>query len=151
MYFSRLRAIVFVLLLPLMLHAGNVSESAALQKARAFLAERGMAAPVAMRLAMKGHKAQQATQSDYYVFNVGQQQGFVIVSGDDRVDDILGYADSGMLQEDGLPDGLRYLLDGYAEQLAWLDSHPEQAVSHRAPARSSIAPMVETRWDQGAP
>lgn len=151
MYFSRLRAIVLVLLLPLMLHAGNVSESAALQKARAFLAERGMAAPVAMRLAMKGHKAQQATQSDYYVFNVGQQQGFVIVSGDDRVDDILGYADSGMLQEDGLPDGLRYLLDGYAEQLAWLDSHPEQAVSHRAPARSSIAPMVETRWDQGAP
>ena len=31
----------------------------------------------------------------YYVFNVGENNGFIIVSGDDRAKEILGYSDSG--------------------------------------------------------
>ncbi|HEY5592322.1 MAG TPA: Spi family protease inhibitor, partial [Paludibacter sp.] len=31
----------------------------------------------------------------YYIFNIGENNGFVIVSGDDRAKNILGYADSG--------------------------------------------------------
>ena len=30
----------------------------------------------------------------YYVFNRGENNGFIIVSGDDRAKDILGYSDS---------------------------------------------------------
>ena len=33
----------------------------------------------------------------YYVFNSGDDHGYVIVAGDDRADSILGYATSGIL------------------------------------------------------
>lgn len=154
--------LAILLLFPLATWADRINEAEALQKAQAFLQERGRSEvePTSMRTATKGRKAPAAntTESDYYVFNIGSNDGFVIVSGDDRVDAILGYADSGSLNEDAMPDGLRYLLDGYAEQMAWLDEHgvseptgtsgPYKA--QRA-IRTAIAPLIKTHWDQGAP
>ena len=35
----------------------------------------------------------------FYVFNRGQHDGYVIVSADDRVSTVLGYADNGVLRE----------------------------------------------------
>lgn len=36
----------------------------------------------------------------YYIFNNGEAAGYVIISGDDRVADILGYADTGRVEID---------------------------------------------------
>ena len=47
---------------------------------------------------------------DYYVFNVGSQQGFVIVAGDDRVHPVLGYASEGPFDPDRIPINLRGML-----------------------------------------
>lgn len=146
-------------LLPLTAWAGRVSEAEALQRAKAFVAGRGVQAPLQqeMRLAVKGRRAMARSQeNDYYVFNVGDDAGFVVVSGDDRTVDILGYADSGRLHEGSMPDGLRYLLDGYAEQIAWLEENEiegegTQGQRRNTPARSAIAPLIATRWNQGAP
>ena len=98
-------------------------------------------------------------ENSYYVFNVGNDDGFVIVSGDDRTPEILGYADNGHLYKDDMPDGLRYLLDGYAEQIEWMDSHGfdetyeacASRTSRKAPARTAIAPLIQTKWNQGTP
>ena len=154
--------LAILLLFPLATWADRINEAEALQKAQAFLQERGRSEvePTSMRTATKGRKAPAAnqTESDYYVFNIGSNDGFVIVSGDDRVETILGYADNGSLNEDAMPDGLRYLLDGYAEQMAWLDEH---GVSEPAGTsgpykaqraiRTAIAPLIKTHWDQDAP
>ena len=150
-------AILALLLLPtVMAWAGNVSETDAMKKAQQFLDKRGTGGAIQMKAAARGPRraAPTAVQSDYYVFNVGSGDGFVIVSGDDRTTDILGYADSGRFDEENMPDGLRYLLDGYAEQMAWLDAHQAEVSAAPAaisPARSPIAPLIESRWDQGAP
>lgn len=146
------------LLVAMLTMAGPVSLQQAQQRAQQFLGQRG-AAPTSgsMRLAKKQTKLEQATSASadayYYVFNVGEQQGFVIVSGDDRTEEILGYADSGSFSEENMPDNMRAWLEGYQDQMRWMDEHNYQP-SNTAPKRlsgSTIDPLLSTTWDQDAP
>lgn len=152
--------IIAYLLLPLSLWADHISERQALEKAQAFAAGKGMDAITALGQPSKMRRAKMATTENdsYYVFNIGQDKGFVIVSGDDRTADILGYADCGSISDDNMPDGLRYLLDGYREQIENLspdDEGDNHAADSRAllssTARTPIAPLIQSRWNQGAP
>ena len=151
--------LLMLVLVPAGIAAATVSEPSARQKAQAFLKMRHPlatatlhAAPArpAMRRSPSGAAAQ---QQPFYMFNIGTGEGFVVVSGDDRTPAILGYADSGSLSPDDMPDALRCLLDGYAEQMEWLDGQPAlpQLTPYKAPARTPIAPLTRTQWDQGAP
>ena len=90
-----------------------------------------------------------ASSVGYYLFNLGETDGFVIVSGDDRTTAILGYADSGSIHEDDMPDGLRYLLEGYEEQMAHIPADAGAPV-HRS-SRTAIGPLIQTKWNQGNP
>ena len=159
--------IAVLLLLPITIWADKVSEQEALQQAKTFLAKRkgsqtassadGKTAKkkAPSRNLSKLPMKEGAESEAYYIFNVEDSGGFVIVSGDDRTEAILGYSDSGNISAEDMPDGLRYMLDGYAEQIAWLDeSAPSRAVGGSTTlqsARHSIQPMITTRWDQGAP
>ncbi len=155
--------LVWVLLLTVAAHAERIGQSAARSRAVAFLQERGRATVSPARLRSVAQYRQTKAEADYYVFNVGDAQGFVIVSGDDRTVPILGYADSGRWDEDALPDGLQYLIDGYLREMAALDemtslsAEDADARSYRsarhapAAARTPIAPLITTHWDQGAP
>lgn len=154
--FFRGTAFLSAIFFPLAIFAGPVGEVSARQKAVAFMQQR-RGDKVSLSVPRSQRRAPSAGSVDgyspYYVFNVGSGEGFVIVSGDDRTPDILGYADSGTLSESDMPDGLRYLLDGYAEQLEWLEAQPSLSAqsSFKAPARSAIAPLLSTQWDQVAP
>ena len=151
--FFRGAAFLSAIFFPLAIFAGPVGEVSARQKAVAFMQQR-RGDKVSLSVPRSQRRAPSAGSVDgyspYYVFNVGSGEGFVIVSGDDRTPDILGYADSGTLSESDMPDGLRYLLDGYAEQLEWLEAQPSLSAqsSFKAPARSAIAPLLRTQWDQ---
>ncbi len=169
--FRILPFLLLTALLPSLAWGGTVSEAEARQKARAFLRERNMTDADILPVVGHGCRAKVAghdmadERNSYYVFNLDGGSGYVIVSGDDRTVPILGYSDSGSVSEDDMPDGLRYLLDGYAEQLEWMDSHygadgayetdgakgAYKAYKAQSAARSAIAPMIETRWNQGAP
>ena len=144
-------------LFPLIAWAGEVSEEEARQQAQTFLAQRGKHSSIVskMRVASRGRRVKSATPStspSYYIFNVGDDNGFVIVSGDDRTDTILGYADEGSLTEADMPEALKLWLQSYDEQIAWLDSHPQaKKVAKKAAIRKAIAPLIQTLWDQGAP
>lgn len=59
--------------------------------------------------------------ADYFVFNVPENKGFVIVSGEDRVLPVFGYSKKGTFDPDNLPDNLRYMLDYYQNQVAWVE------------------------------
>lgn len=103
-----------------------------------------------LTLAMTAVNAKQ--QVDYYVFNNSQERGFVIVSGDDKAAPVLGYSDSGSFDENDIPDGLRYWLDCYAEQMQYLRSHPECAYqAPRSQSNVAIAPLLTTQWNQMKP
>ena len=136
--------------------AAPVSESVAMQEAQAFLASRGkMVAGMTMAPSRRGME----TNAPYYAFNVGNDGGFVLVSGDDSVEPILGYADEGYIDMNDLPDGLQYLLECYAAEAGQRSKVKgqrqcqSQMQSQRSSAtvRRAIAPMIETKWNQSAP
>lgn len=52
-------------------------------------------------------------QPAWYAYNQGSE-AFVIVSGDDRMADILGYSTEGAFRTGDMPTGLKVLLDAYA-------------------------------------
>ena len=88
----------------------------------------------------------------FYVFNAGPG-GFVVVSAEDRTEEILGYSTNGRFDEGNLPDGLRELLQDYARQIAAIGAQPEpqtRAVS-RAAAFSGTKVIETAQWDQGWP
>lgn len=53
----------------------------------------------------------------YYVFNVLENKGFVIVSADDRIEPIIGYAFEGDYNEDNLPPAFVEMMDNYKKQI----------------------------------
>ena len=55
---------------------------------------------------------QQTTQPSFYIFNTVGNQGYVIVSGDDRTVPILGYIDNGNFDPNKVPDNMRVWLEG---------------------------------------
>ncbi len=46
----------------------------------------------------------------YYIYNVGEGDGFVMVSGDDRVAPVLGYSLSGSFDPGDMPSNMRGLV-----------------------------------------
>lgn len=89
---------------------------------------------------------------DYYIFNNGKDNGFIIVSGDDKAAPVLGYCDKGSFDANDIPDGMRYWLECYAEQMQYLRLHPESAyVAPRLQSNVFITPLLTCKWNQNSP
>ena len=142
---------IWVLLLPMVLMAAPVSQEQAMQKARVFVNSRPQMAQggklKAARAPLKLQSAQ--TTASYYVFNVGEGQGFVIASGDDRTPAILGYADDGRFDADNIPSNMKAWLEEYERQISLLDKYP--AANSAAPSYEAIDPLITSKWDQDSP
>ena len=156
---------LFLLFLPLALLAEPIDETEARQRAQAFLQERSATMSASpMKMVVKGRRGQSrraasvpveakdtAAVCDYFVFNVGADKGFVIVSGDDAYPAILGYADEGSISLENMPDGLRFLLDSYAAEIKTCEADNLPETNRAGMIRAFISPLVTTRWDQGSP
>ena len=93
------------------------------------------------------------SQCAYFIYNTGD--GFVIVSGDYRAEQILGFGDGDFDMND-IPCGLQAMLNIYKEQIDYLLDHPELEVetpSLNAPKLSStsVLPLLKAKWDQYQP
>ncbi len=93
------------------------------------------------------------TLAPYYVINRGDNAGFVIVSGDDCLPEIIGYADSGEFVEEQMPPALLDMLEGYAELIAKAQAaNASPRTPRKAPAgRVDVAPIIKTHWHQSSP
>jgi len=114
------------------------------------------AAPGQQRDAARSQGSKEQAEP-YYVFDRGQAEGYIIVSGDDQTaESILGYCDEGRFDYDQLPPNMRGWLDDYARQIAWMQTDEGQAALgnspiRRVPTHPAIAEMVKSRWNQGSP
>jgi len=87
----------------------------------------------------------------FYVFNA-TEGGYVIVSGDDRTREILGYSSTGTLDLDDLPDNLQWWLNEYARQIEGLSTTTSaMKTSQKASTRLAISPLIHTQWNQHEP
>ena len=87
----------------------------------------------------------------YYAFNRGNQEGFVLVASDDRIEPVLGYTDNGEFDYAELPENMRSWLDSKEKAIRSLKANANAAPLKLAPVHPAIPEMLTTRWNQGAP
>lgn len=126
--------------------AEKVTEREALQKAQQFMQDKVFKQSGMRRAPQKGGAA-----AAYYVFNAENNGGFVIVSGDDRLKDILGYSENGSFSMENLPDNVKWLLDYYDEIANAPSDGAQHLIVPALTSRPEVQPLVTTKWDQWAP
>ena len=143
----------------LMAQAGPVDKQQAQQQAQAFFAKKGKTLKKVSKPYKAPRKAAATDEAYYYVFNSEGNNGFVIVSGDDRTAPVFGYSDTGSFDENNIPENMRAWLEGYVEEIKALDSETP-VVSSDAPltrmrkaesVKRPIAPLITAKWNQDSP
>ena len=155
-----MRKITFIMsvLLAAMAIAAPVTPDKALEAATQFMQQRQAgttlkANPVSRTPKRMAHGQTAASQSNFYIFNANNNKGYVIVSGDDRTTQILGYSDNGNFDPDNVPVNMQEWLDYYAQQISSLDmlGVTGQNFTTPNPTRNSISPLITSHWDQAGP
>jgi len=131
--------------------AAVVTENQARQVAVGFFSSRHMSVGNSnMRLVHRAPSFNGSATVPYYVFNAGgNDDGFVIIAGDDRSPQVLGYSDRGSFDISDVPQAMQELLDSYAAQMSALDNGGKVAV--HIGATGKIAPLLHSQWSQGLP
>lgn len=113
---------LIAMLLPTAALARQISSSEARQIAERFQ-QKGSATPTgatpvaaSLKLAYTATTEQSATPA-YYVFERGNNAGFIIVSADDRLRDILGYSYSDKFDPNDMPGNMKWWLDEYKREI----------------------------------
>ncbi|MDE5790651.1 MAG: C10 family peptidase [Muribaculaceae bacterium] len=152
------KKITVTLLLSVLLaaNAREITPQEAESVASDFFRSKGVAYKPSLREAkMNQKRAGSSTATNpYYVYNAGDKQGFVIISGDDRAPRILGYSDKGSFDGANMPPQLSGLLDCYAENLdknlAGKGIHSSwKGVSARVEGKQVL--LETANWGQGYP
>ena len=146
--------LLFVLFASIVAMAGPITPDEARQKITKQMSSRRSAAVLQdLRLVATSHyQAQDDVMSpSYYVFNVGDGQGYVIAGADDRIPAVLGYSDRGTFDPEHMPVNMQAWLKGYNAQMEYLNQHPEAAAPKRTVNGSSIEPLLASEWNQGNP
>ena len=97
--------------------------------------------------------------TEFYVFSLGSEGGFVIVSGDDNTEPVLGYSLTNTFSLSDMPDHVRMWLEGYQKEIRhnakcgkvkstrqmW-----EKMLDGEMPreTKASVSPMLSTTWTQ---
>ena len=98
-------------------------------------------------------KKQNKNEAYYYVFSAGHDLGYTIVSGDDRLPEIVGYTESGNYDADKLPENLASFMQAYQDFADnATDGQIEEIKEWKAQMRHEpVAPLMEEKWNQRAP
>ena len=98
--------------------------------------------------------AESEYQPAYYLF-AGERGGYAIIAATERAYPLLGYSESGKIDPNDLPCGLRMMLDIYAEQIntaRTLDIKPTTTRADVEPGSIVVKPLLgDIMWDQMDP
>lgn len=122
-------------------------------------AEVAASAKAAPRMSVSSAVSPSATC--YYVFANGEDKGFTIVSGDDRMPEVVGYSAQGTYDPDHLPANYVGFMKAYQETVEALLKGDAQVSGGLAEARqwraeragtAAVAPLLGgIKWNQGTP
>lgn len=152
-------------------YAKPVSEQEAIQIAKNFFSENSTRRAKALSFKTSNFTVAYTCQNEtslltrssspqeayYYVINVNEDDGYIIVSGDDRARNILAYSHKGKFNPENIPANSAEWLQGYKEQISRLMSEPEETTGNSLTNKAisypsiTIEPMVQTTWGQGNP
>lgn len=138
--------------------ADNLSLDEAKQKAAAFLQQK-VATSTSKRKVKVAPSAAQLQKvavdaENLYVFNMGGDNGFVIMANDDSYDGVLGYCDSGSIDPNDMPDALRDILQVFNYNVG--QGNKTLSKRARAPRKApanlpAVKPLTRTYFNQSGP
>ena len=165
---NRLLLFAGSLLMPMVVMAGprSFQQAKAIAEKQAALLGVTIDQKAMAKVRKQGDKAEMnLSQQSYYVFPNANSKGFTIVSGDDRLPEIVGYSSQGSYDENNLPEGFISFMKAYqnlynkvnlgdaealknlAEIKAWRNKKNASAAS-----TSVVAPLLgNIEWDQTSP
>lgn len=132
-----------------------VNSKKALEIAANFLAKSGAPRRAAAQMSVQPFQTDRQGNPLMYAVNNGGD-GYVIVSGDDRMRQVLVYSNSGSLDLDKMPSNMRYWLQSLcADMQRLIDAgyQPQNVDSRRAASavKSEIQPLLTCKWGQSEP
>lgn len=100
--------------------------------------------------------------SPYYVFPFGENKGFAIVSGDDDMPEIVGYADHGTYDANNMPAAMAAFLNNYRATIEDMKQGNASAIKNIAEAKAlranntrattAVSPLLgDIKWNQSEP
>ena len=143
---KKLLFLLFTLAFTSATYAEKVTEQQALQKAQQFMQGKQF-----IQKKLRRAPSKNVESKAYYVFNVENNGGFVIVAGDDRMTEILGYSDTGNVNLDSIPEQMKWLLDGYQTIYRKLSTSTDNTPKARRTTRANVEPLLSTMWGQENP
>ncbi len=140
--------------------AQHVTPEQAKEKASQFLkanyartgGKRSAPAASALKTAVVFNAKDTSGQPYLYAVTDTRQSGFVLVSGDERFNAVLGYSDVSNFDEQNMPENMRVFLQGYIDEMKYLESinyQPTKAAPRRS--MSNVDVLMTTTWNQRAP
>lgn len=104
-----------------------------------------------MTLVYKSH-GKKADNNLLYAFDRGTANGFVVVAGDDRAPQILGYTDTGSFDISNMPENMRWWIQQYEQQMRYLQDNPKARLTTPKRNVNVVAPLLgEIEWNQESP
>lgn len=154
---KRLLTISVLFLFAIGVWAQSITEQQALDRALQYLNKNTAAKARGMDGKLTKLNAAKVKAERIYAFNI-EGGGYVIASGDSRTLPVLGYASEGSIEWEKMPENMRRFLKSYDVAMATLgdsqdfvDGDYRLGISRTRATKAAIAPLIKTRWDQGAP
>ncbi len=127
--------------------ANPITPNQALVKAKSFVANK----PVASQKIKLAYTPEMKDGSaPLYVFNLGKKNGFVILPGDDDVEGILGYADSGEFVYEDMPDNMKAWIELCTQGMK-AGKKAKSATTNNIHPTDVVEPLITTTWGQRTP
>lgn len=149
-------SLVFLALSIVLCYSKQLSENEAKSIATSFMKKATSIQPLSstLKLAYVGKKKQGSNDGMIYVFNKGLKDGYVIIAGDDRVEnEVLGYSDNGAFDYNQIPENMKYWLGEYERQIEFMQKNAiEEKKVETKELSTSVAPLLgNIKWGQGSP
>ena len=144
--------------------AGPVDAQRAQQLGQSFLHSKTLKSDVQLKLV---YTSVTRDAVDYYAFNTADNNGFVLIAGDDRVKPILAYSTTGSFDPNNIADGFEFILRGYCQDIQYIRDNNLEAtddikaewksveengvIRQGSKNRSVVGPLCQTTWHQNFP
>ncbi|MBO4658701.1 MAG: C10 family peptidase [Prevotella sp.] len=127
--------------------ANPVTQLQALRKAQDFAGQHLRLTSGQMKLA---HVGLNDGVAGWFAFNMPAKKGFVIISGNDQTEEILGYSDQGEFDYDNMPENMKVWLEQYSQSMQAINDGVMRPAKAKHPTEV-VEPLITSLWGQKEP
>ena len=154
--------VLFFSLITFSVQAGNISLQQAEAYAKRFFSQ--SASPLSLnsglQLVWKGENRQSRNKQDspaFYVFNRGNKNGFIIISGNDATRPVLAYSFDGEFSTYNMPDNVEAWMNALGESVSQKGEETKSRATERSQEwnntlkQGKVIDLNTPNWDQDSP